>query len=75
MSKLIEYVGLDQTGTNFDRSVFDPKGFPLNAYYDALCNCVIPCLCLDNRQLERNPKTRDPTGKLSQNFIPSIIQE
>ncbi|CAG8559034.1 2435_t:CDS:2 [Paraglomus occultum] len=34
--KLVEFVELDETGSNFDKSVFDPYGFPPEAYAEKL---------------------------------------
>lgn len=34
--KLIEMLGIDQIGSNFSRSVFDPHGFKSGDYYDKL---------------------------------------
>lgn len=36
LTKLIEYLELDEYGSNFPVSVFDPKGFPEEAFYDQL---------------------------------------
>jgi hypothetical protein len=36
ISKLIDFLGVDEFGTNLDPKVFDPKGFPPEAYYDRL---------------------------------------
>jgi hypothetical protein len=34
MSKLIEFLGLEEYGTNLPPYLFDPKKFPKEAYYD-----------------------------------------
>ncbi|CAJ0752372.1 15638_t:CDS:2, partial [Entrophospora sp. SA101] len=34
--KLVEFVHLDEIGSNFDREVYDPYGFPAEAYADQL---------------------------------------
>ncbi|KAI8853344.1 HCNGP-like protein-domain-containing protein [Chytridium lagenaria] len=36
MSKLIEYLGLEEYGSNYDKSQFDPGGFPVEQYYDEI---------------------------------------
>ncbi|KAJ3328627.1 hypothetical protein HDU76_009606 [Blyttiomyces sp. JEL0837] len=36
MSKLIEFIGLDEHGSNLPKSYFDPKGFDERLYYDEL---------------------------------------
>ncbi|KAJ3219279.1 hypothetical protein HDU67_001898 [Dinochytrium kinnereticum] len=36
MSKLIEYIGLEEYGSNFEKSQFDPAGFPADSYYDEI---------------------------------------
>lgn len=33
-NKLVEFVELDEIGSNFDRGVFDPYGFPSEAFAD-----------------------------------------
>jgi hypothetical protein len=37
-AKLVEFVELDEIGSNLDKSVFDPHGFPREAYADKLGN-------------------------------------
>ncbi|KAI8910502.1 HCNGP-like protein-domain-containing protein [Entophlyctis helioformis] len=36
MSKLIEYLQLDEAGSNFPKATFDPAGLPAEAFYDEL---------------------------------------
>ncbi|KAI8622312.1 HCNGP-like protein-domain-containing protein [Chytriomyces sp. MP71] len=36
MSKLIEFLGLQEHGSNLDARIFDPKGFPPAMYYDEI---------------------------------------
>ncbi|KAJ3021406.1 hypothetical protein HKX48_008636 [Thoreauomyces humboldtii] len=38
MSKLIEYLGLDELGSNFPKEMFDPKGFPKDAYFEKIAH-------------------------------------
>ncbi|KAJ1674431.1 hypothetical protein EV182_003288, partial [Spiromyces aspiralis] len=35
-AKLVEHLGLEETGSNFDPAVFDPAGFPKGLYIDEL---------------------------------------
>lgn len=35
-NKLVEFVELDEIGSNFDREVYDPYGFPPEAFADQL---------------------------------------
>ncbi|RIB18151.1 HCNGP-like protein [Gigaspora rosea] len=35
-NKLVEFVELDEIGSNFDREIFDPYGFPSEAFADQL---------------------------------------
>ncbi|KAI9017810.1 HCNGP-like protein-domain-containing protein [Gaertneriomyces semiglobifer] len=36
MSKMIEFLGLDETGSNYVKDVFDPKRWPKEAFYDEM---------------------------------------
>ncbi|KAJ3163118.1 SAP30-binding protein [Geranomyces michiganensis] len=35
-SKMIEYLGLDERGSNFSKEIYNPTGFPPEAYYDKI---------------------------------------
>ncbi|KAI7879906.1 HCNGP-domain-containing protein [Lichtheimia hyalospora FSU 10163] len=35
-AKLVEFIDLDEIGSNFDKETFDPHGFPKEAYIDGL---------------------------------------
>jgi hypothetical protein len=37
--KLIEHFEIDEAGTNFSKSIYDPKSFPPDCYYDRLGKC------------------------------------
>ncbi|KND01481.1 uncharacterized protein SPPG_03282 [Spizellomyces punctatus DAOM BR117] len=38
MSKLIEYLGLDETGSNYPKEIYDPHGFPEEAFFDRIAH-------------------------------------
>ncbi|KAI8920927.1 HCNGP-like protein-domain-containing protein [Powellomyces hirtus] len=38
MSKLIEYLGLDELGSNFPSHIYDPKGFSEDAFFDRIAH-------------------------------------
>ncbi|KAI8807828.1 HCNGP-like protein-domain-containing protein [Cladochytrium replicatum] len=40
MSKQIEFLGLDEYGSNYPKDIFDPHGFPADAYYDRIYNLL-----------------------------------
>ncbi|KAI9248783.1 HCNGP-like protein-domain-containing protein [Phascolomyces articulosus] len=35
-AKLVEFIDLDETGSNFEKEAFDPHGFPKEAYIDGI---------------------------------------
>lgn len=35
-AKLVEFIDLDEIGSNFDKETFDPHGFPKESYIDGL---------------------------------------
>ncbi|KAJ3076709.1 SAP30-binding protein [Podochytrium sp. JEL0797] len=36
MSKLISFLGIEEHGTNLEKAVLDPNGFPVGMYYDEI---------------------------------------
>ena len=69
MSKLIEFLNVDEIGSNYSKDSFDPHGFPAELYYDQIRKPSSPFTASLKFTLIyfRSENSRDGTGKTSRN--------
>ncbi|KAI8086526.1 HCNGP-like protein-domain-containing protein, partial [Halteromyces radiatus] len=63
-AKLVEFVDLDETGSNFPPDQFDPKGFPASSYIDGI-------LETQRRLAEEKAQQQQQQGRSQIAFVPS----
>lgn len=68
--KLIEHFGIDEMGSNFPKSVFDPHGFKPSDYYDKLAE--VQKVAMDKLEKEKRHK---PSESVADKKAAAIIAE
>ncbi|GJQ15995.1 hypothetical protein GpartN1_g7814.t1 [Galdieria partita] len=58
LEKMVAYCELDELGTNFDRTVFDPTSYDASEYYDVLAEKQR--LLATRESLKHGPKKEEP---------------
>ncbi|KAI9306941.1 HCNGP-like protein-domain-containing protein [Cunninghamella echinulata] len=62
-AKLVEFVDIDEIGSNFPKDQFDPKGFPESSYMDGILET--------QRQIAEEKAQRAAQGRSQLAFVPS----
>lgn len=73
MSKLIEFLELDEIGSNYLKEVYDPHGFPEDAFFDRIGRAGLMAMIASVRLQLRTPlqlKSKPPVSLQLVGVIP-----